>query len=516
MKMKACSYRFILALSLLHLSLVSPSHSQTISGGVTAEQDPRLSRTVSISLKSANVGQFLRSISALTAVNIRAESRNAENRGIRASLREAPLAVVLNQTALLFDWGIKRNVLDGEIVYRFILTGPADRGNPRAVQRILSTAVRSEAEKSLEEIKPIIDAWTKALGDFENLKNQNPDIARELENDPEMLFRVARLSSLSELERRQWIEERILTLLDEQGPQAKFELVKSQIASEPPSQIPNIENEPTVSLKIEEKTPFWSAIEMLSKQTGINFLSDRYSRPIYVSKANFEKANLTDILNSFCRDALYEWKISGNFIRLKSKLWFYEELREPPLPVIERWLKVKSTRGQLSFSDLAGLAASLTHDQIAGLADQEVPADKPNLVWEGRNILKSLHEFRLYNMLNGEQKRAAEGRLGLAFLQMNPAQRDGFLRYAPPGDFPPEQAAESALFISFTENSAIFRYDFGLGVSRTKEVMIAVPREDSIEVKESNSAIGSPDTALPFDKRSESQMKDKTEKESEQ
>jgi len=448
-------------------------------GDISASEDPRLDRKVTLSMNAGTVAEALRGLASLTGVTLQITGRAAEQ-GMRLALKDAALSDVLTQTAILFGWRWRRAVREGEIVYRLEGGGNIGAGDPGMVRQTLAAAVRDEAAKQWAQMRPTLEAWMAAEGDPEAIKNSAPEVGATLEKNPEMTYRIAELSRLPEAERQMWIEGRVYAQLNRDGPAAKYALVSKYVISRisVTGQVSSKENEPTVSVKLQGEVPFWTVMEALNKQTGLSFVSDRYSRRITVADIGFEKAPLWQVLDRVCRDAAYFWEKSDKMIRLRGRLWFYDELREPPKQVINRWLQIKKQRGKLTFADLVSLVASLTDDQIAGLAASESVADKSDLIVEGRNILNALNEFRLYRMLNREQVRAAEGPEGLRFLRMTPQQQDLFLRYAPAGPLPSEHAAASVLFIiPRGEQSVTFRYDYGLGLIRFKEVIVAVPKE---------------------------------------
>ena len=453
-------------------------------GDISAAEDPRLARKVSLTIKSGTIEDMLRGLSALTAVTLQTTGRAADQ-GVRLALKDRVLADALSQTATLFDWRWRRVVREDEIIYR--LEGSRTGGDPGKVRQILTAAVREDAANQQAQLQPAIDAWLMADSEMEILKSSHPDIAATLEKDREMGYRVQEMSRLPEQERRRWIEDRVFTQLEYAGPEARYALavryVNAQtktIREEPPP-----EDEPKISVKLQGEIPFWNVIEALSKQTGLSFISDRYSRRIVIGSVNFDKVTLRGILDKVCGEAAYSWDRNGDIVTLRSRLRFYDELREPPKQVIDKWLQIKKQRGgKLAFSDLAGLAASLTDDQVAGLAASEPVKDQPNLVDEGRNILNALSEFRLYNILSREQIQAAESNQGLSFLRMTPRQQSMFLRYAPPGPLPPDNAMESGLYIiSRGDQLFTFRYNYGLGLTRSKQVAAGAAQQAPEQTK---------------------------------
>jgi len=458
--------------------------AQSVAGDLSPAEDPRLARTVTLSLASGTAGDALKNLSALTAVTFRISDRAAEDQGVRLALNDVSLADALTQMAALFGWRWQRTVQDEEIVYRIASAGMSGKGDPEMLRRMLEAAVREESDKQWKQAEPVLTAWRAAAGDLDELKKSDPDISALLDKDPEIGYRVRELSLLPEAERRNWIEARVYALLQRDGPRAKYALVSRYVASQiPPSpEVTASEAEPAVTMKLSGETPFWTVIQGLSKQTGVSFFSDRYSRPVAVNGLDFSKAPLSKVLDDLCRQAVYSWTDADGRVRLRSRMWFYDALREPPKAVLERFLSLKKQRGSLIFADLAALAAALSDDQIAGLADSEPAGKEPNLIAEGRNILNALNEFRLYNALNRRDALAAEGPEGFPFLRMTPHQRDLFLRYAPPGLLPPENAVESALFIIPRPGASVtFKYVYGLRLSRSREVAVGLPAEAPAE-----------------------------------
>lgn len=461
-----------------------PALAQRSAGDLSATDDPRLARKVTFSARASTVGETLRGLSALSAVTLKTTGTSVDNQQIRVILRESPLSDALSQIAALFEWRWQRFVQNDEIGYRLIGNATTGKGDPDKVRRIVAEAVKDKAAEELEDLGPVLDLWIQYRGDLDAIKRAGLDVAQLLEKDPETAYRVRELVDMPASERLRWLEQRIAASVEKEGPEAKYALASRYVAA----QLPTTDSDGTgtddrtLTLKLSGPLPFWSVIEALSKQSGASFVSDRYSRRVRLGGVNLQDVTLGQVLDRICSEAVCSWHAGGGVIRLRSAVWFYDDLREPPKPVLARWLKVKKDRGKLSFADLANLAAALTDDQVAGLADADEGESEINLVREGRNILSGLNELRLYNMLTREQLRAAQSERGLPFLRMTVEQQNRFLRYTRPGLPLPEDLPLCALFIEARgETTVTFRYSYGPMFARSREVTVAVSAQPPSE-----------------------------------
>jgi hypothetical protein len=187
--------------------------------------------------------------------------------------------------------------------------------------------------------------------------------------------------------------------------------------------------------------------------SGIDVLSDHYTRLYPAGAVSVEKMRLFDGLNRTADTMRYRWRKEDGMLLFRSAGYFHDRLKEVPNRLLERWAGSMREHGSLTLDDLV---------EIAGLRDVQLDS---KLIAEGavrcygikgwglaRNAELRPH-LRFLAALTPEQRRLALGAAGLPFRQMNAAQQQQYLSTGwkdSGGGLEPESLAEARFRVDFT------------------------------------------------------------------
>lgn len=176
--------------------------------------------------------------------------------------------------------------------------------------------------------------------------------------------------------------------------------------------------------------PLVSTADVLAavhRATGIDILSDTYTRLYPQPAVSVEKSRLFDALNRVSDAMRYRWRKEDSFLLFRSASYFNDKLKEVPNRLLERWARSVREHGRPSLDDLIEIA-QLRDAQL----DSERVADGAVHCYgiKGWGLARSPNlrpHLRFLALLDPEQRRLAQSPTGTPFRQMNNQQQQQFL-----------------------------------------------------------------------------------------
>jgi hypothetical protein len=165
----------------------------------------------------------------------------------------------------------------------------------------------------------------------------------------------------------------------------------------------------------------------IHRASGIDILSDHYTRLYPAGTVSVERTRLFDALSRVADTMRYRWRREDGMLLFRSAGFFNDKLKEVPNRLLERWAASVREHGRMTLDDLV---------EIAGLRDAQLDS---KLIAEGavrcygikgwdlaRNRGLRPH-LRFLATFTSEQRRQALSQAGLLFRQMNAAQQQQYL-----------------------------------------------------------------------------------------
>ncbi len=175
-------------------------------------------------------------------------------------------------------------------------------------------------------------------------------------------------------------------------------------------------------------------LEALHRATGLNIVSDYYTRLFRPEEVSVRNQPFFDALNHLADAMRMRWhkeaatRGAGGWLQFRTTSYFNDRLKEVPNRLLNRWAAARRRNGSLSVEELV---------EVAQLSDAQLDS---GTMAEGARLLFGLTEWRLaqdcrsnWRYLAGftpEQRRAAQSAAGLPFRQMSLAQQQQFLSVA--------------------------------------------------------------------------------------
>jgi hypothetical protein len=178
-------------------------------------------------------------------------------------------------------------------------------------------------------------------------------------------------------------------------------------------------------------------LEALHRATGMNLVSDYYTRLFRPEDVSVQNLSRFDALNRLADAMRMRWRKEGgaggergSWLQFRSTSFFNDRLKEVPNRLLDRWAAARRRKGALTLEEMV---------EIAQLSDAQLDSET---MAEGARLLYGLAEWNLardgflrpnWRFLAGftpEQRRAAQGSAGLPFRQMPLAQQQRFLALA--------------------------------------------------------------------------------------
>lgn len=439
------------------------------------DDDPRLKRTVSLALKDVTVSDLLAKLTELTAVKLTVSSAIAD-RKLTVIGRGTPVVTVMAQVGFLFDWGWLRQTDKEEITYKLQQMPGALRRAQQLRDNIINRSINQEAEAEWQRLQPILDAWVTSGGDIDSVRDLDPSMAQNIENDPQLEYKLTSLAAMPPGARYAWIAQQIQAASQLQGPDVSYGLVKQYTAANPNS---GSGSDPALSRKVNLKltsgTDFSAALEAFAKVARLSIVEDSYDRKTTLRTTEWKDAAISDILDSICNDAGYDWAKSGTVIRCRNRTWFLDELRAVPDSVAKQYKALKQSQGRLYFDDYVGLVSSLTDDQLSGLVES---GDKYQLSVEAAVAVQYLPYFRFFGQLTSDQRSAVWSPIGLTMAGMTANQQAMFLQLmSMTRPLNPPYWAPGVVFYARLRGSLGYDVMISFGVEgRISETVLVLPR----------------------------------------
>jgi hypothetical protein len=117
----------------------------------------------------------------------------------------------------------------------------------------------------------------------------------------------------------------------------------------------------------------------------------------------------------------------GSLIRLRSRTWFFDRLREVPVRLVRHWKQIAVKQGLLPLDEYVAMATSLTDAQLGSLDQAIDQADLPFGSVEASAVDFTRHSLRLYASLSPGQRQALWRGRAIPFAEMTPPERALFL-----------------------------------------------------------------------------------------
>jgi hypothetical protein len=168
----------------------------------------------------------------------------------------------------------------------------------------------------------------------------------------------------------------------------------------------------------------------IHRATGIDILSDAYTRFYPPAAVSVEKSRLFDALNRVADTMRYRWHKEDDFLLFRSASYFNDQLKEVPNRLLDRWAASLRQNDHLTLDDLV---------EIAGLTDAQLDSE---LIAAGAvrchgikgwNLARSPNlrkHLRFLALLDPGQRRLAQSQEGLPFPRMTNSQQQQFLSIA--------------------------------------------------------------------------------------
>jgi hypothetical protein len=168
-------------------------------------------------------------------------------------------------------------------------------------------------------------------------------------------------------------------------------------------------------------------LEALHRATGVNIVSDYYTRLFRPEEVSVRNQSLFDALNHLADAMRTRWRKDGKWLQFRSAGYFNDRLKEVPNRLLNRWAAARRRNGALTLEEMVEIA-QLTDAQL----DSETMAEGARLQfglaeWNRARMLRP--HWRYLASFTPEQRRAAQSADGLPFRQMSLAQQQQFLSF---------------------------------------------------------------------------------------
>jgi hypothetical protein len=199
-------------------------------------------------------------------------------------------------------------------------------------------------------------------------------------------------------------------------------------------------------------------LEAVHRATGLNVVSDVYTRLNHADAVAGERTPLSDLLDRLAETMRTRWNKDGSWLQFRSLSFYNDRLKEVPNRLLDRWAASRREHGSLTLDDLI---------EIAQLSDAQLDAAD---MAEGARVCYGLTEWELarpaparthLRFLAGftpEQRQQALGSSGLPFARMSLPQQQQFLQLALEPDAPPlrslDELAGATLRVDYSQPGA--------------------------------------------------------------
>ncbi len=170
------------------------------------------------------------------------------------------------------------------------------------------------------------------------------------------------------------------------------------------------------------RTPveFGVALTALHALSGLDIVADSFVSTRLLRLDPFllpERAPLRQVLDRVARTFDYTWRLEGDALLFRHRLWFFEEAAEITARQEALLAGLVTAQGGLGVQDLGALAHGLRREQFVNLAAYFADLRRVRFLY---------HTLRLAHSLAPEQREAAYGEAGLPFRLLQPRQREDF------------------------------------------------------------------------------------------
>jgi hypothetical protein len=168
----------------------------------------------------------------------------------------------------------------------------------------------------------------------------------------------------------------------------------------------------------------------IHRATGIDLLSDAYTRLYPPASVSVEKRRLFDALNQVADAMHYRWRKEAGLLLFRSASYFNDKRKEVPNRLLERWAASLREHGHLTLDDLLEIAQLGDVQLDSQIAAEGVVRCYGLRGWGLATDLNLRKHLRFLATLDPEQRRLAQSPADLPFRRLNLGQQQQFLAVA--------------------------------------------------------------------------------------